>query len=81
MVTAMTALLIASLVGGVFGSVATYTYVDETDGKYCDQMSSENKEDSEELSYGEDEQGVYDPYDGSWWYRWRTRRTFHPCPS
>ena len=63
MVTAMTALLIASLVGGVFGSVATYTYVDETDGKYCDQMSSENKEDSEELSYGEDESYYEeDPY-------------------
>jgi len=64
MVTAMTALLIASLVGGVFGSVATYTYVDETDGKYCDQMSSGEQSNQEEFSeYGEDENYYEeDPY-------------------
>lgn len=41
MLTAVAALLIASLVGGVFGSVATYTYVDSSEGKYCDKMSDE----------------------------------------
>ncbi len=40
MLTAIAALVIASLVGGVFGSVATYTYVDSSEGKYCDRMGS-----------------------------------------
>jgi hypothetical protein len=60
MVTAITALLIASLAGGIFGSVATYTYVDETEGKYCEQMA----EDGAGSEYGEDS-GYYeeDPYE------------------
>jgi hypothetical protein len=39
MLTAVAALLIASIVGGVFGSIATYTYVDNTEGKYCERIS------------------------------------------
>ena len=44
MLTAIAALVIASLVGGVFGSVATYTYVDSSEGKYCDRMGSVESE-------------------------------------
>jgi hypothetical protein len=40
MLTAVAALLIASIVGGVFGSIATYTYVDSSEGKYCERISS-----------------------------------------
>jgi hypothetical protein len=47
MLTAIAALLVASLVGGVFGSVATYTYVDSSEGKYCDRMSDEVTPDEE----------------------------------
>jgi len=54
MLTAITALLITSLVGGVFGSVATYTYMDASKGKYCDRMS-DNVESDEEF-YSEEEQ-------------------------
>jgi len=57
MLTAVAALLIASLVGGVFGSVATYTYVDSSDGKYCDKMSDEVLPDDE--IYGDDEDDDY----------------------
>jgi hypothetical protein len=48
MLTAIAALVIASLVGGVFGSVATYTYVDSSDGKYCDRMGSVEIEETNE---------------------------------
>ncbi|HIC10386.1 MAG TPA: hypothetical protein EYO61_03385 [Campylobacterales bacterium] len=60
MLTAIAALLVASLVGGVFGSVATYTYVDQSEGKYCDRMTDEVLPDEE--IYGEDEDGE-DYYD------------------
>ena len=58
MLTAIAALLVASLVGGVFGSVATYTYVDQSEGKYCDRMSDEVLPDEE--IYGEDGEDYYD---------------------
>jgi hypothetical protein len=58
MVTAITALIIASLAGGIFGSVATYTYVDETDGKYCDKMRTDDNQYLEEEHNYDDE----DPY-------------------
>jgi hypothetical protein len=57
MLTAITVLLITSVVGGVFGSVATYTYVDESDGKYCDKMSDEVL--PEEDYYYNEEEGDY----------------------
>jgi hypothetical protein len=47
MLTAIAALLITSLVGGVFGSVATYTYMDSSKGKYCDKMSDDVESDEE----------------------------------
>jgi len=53
MLTAIIALLITSVVGGVFGSVATYTYIDSSQGKYCDKMD-ENVESDEEF-YLEDQ--------------------------
>ena len=33
--------------GGVFGSVATYTYIDSSQGKYCDKMDENAKSDEE----------------------------------
>jgi hypothetical protein len=53
MLTAVAVLMVASLVGGVFGSVATYTYIDQSDGKYCDKMS-------DSVLSPEDEQYYYD---------------------
>jgi len=55
MLTAIATLLITSLIGGVFGSVATYTYIDSSKGKYCDKMS-ENVESDEEF-YVDEQQG------------------------
>lgn len=69
MLTAIAALLITSVVGGVFGSVATYTYVDSSEGKYCDKMSDdvesdnefyyENQGDDSHHDYPEEEYGEY----------------------
>ena len=61
MLTAIAALLVASLVGGVFGSVATYTYIDQSEGKYCDRMSDEVLPDDE--IYGENGEDGEDYYD------------------
>jgi hypothetical protein len=58
MLTALTALLITSLVGGVFGSVATYTYIDSSEGKYCDRMSDDVS--PEDNIYGDSYSGEED---------------------
>jgi cysteine sulfinate desulfinase/cysteine desulfurase-like protein len=55
MLTAVAVLMVASLVGGVFGSVATYTYVDQSEGKYCDKMS-------DKVLSPEDEEYYYNEY-------------------
>ena len=55
MLTAVAALLIASIVGGVFGSIATYTYVDSSGGKYCERISSNVLPDDEFNYEHEDE--------------------------
>jgi len=60
MLTAIAALLITSLVGGVFGSVATYTYMDSSKGKYCDRMSDNVQSDEEFYS---DEKEFYSEED------------------
>ncbi len=60
MLTAITALLIASLVGGVFGSVATYTYIDSSEGKYCDKMSDEVVPDEELMNEEDGDEDYYD---------------------
>jgi hypothetical protein len=52
MLTAVAALLIASIVGGVFGSIATYTYVDNSEGKYCERISDNViSEENDEFNY------------------------------
>ena len=61
MLTAVAALLIASIVGGVFGSIATYTYVDNSGGKYCERISNNVTSDEEfyymqESGYSEEAQ-------------------------
>jgi hypothetical protein len=63
MLTAITVLLITSLAGGVFGSVAAYTYIDSSKGKYCDKMSSDVMSEEEELYYYEEHQNSEPQYD------------------
>ena len=62
MLTALTALLISSLAGGIFGSVAIYTYMDSSEGKYCEKISNENGEEGEYSDYYGDynEEDMYD---------------------
>ena len=51
MLTALTALLISSLAGGIFGSVAIYTYMDSSEGKYCEKISDQPSEQGEYSDY------------------------------
>jgi len=62
MLTAIATLLITSLIGGVFGSVATYTYIDSSKGKYCDKMSEDVESEEEFYIDNQQEEDMSDLY-------------------
>jgi hypothetical protein len=59
MLTAVTALLISSLAGGIFGSVAIYTYVDSSEEQSCNTSETEYIDNEE---HGYDNYGYQEEY-------------------